>query len=364
MNNRLDKILKTIEESNLDAVALIAGPNLKYITNADFHLMERPTILIISKNFKPVAVLPHLEVDSFKVSDFDAEIISWKDSEGFYDAFIKAGKMIGNLKKIGVEGQRMRVFEFDIIKKAFPDAEVIDNHKEIVKIRLNKDDAEVQNLKKAIKISEDALEKTIRNLKEGVSELQIVQDLIVNQFDGGAHSLAFNPIVLMGENAALPHGHSSERKLKKGDALLIDFGCVYNGYNSDFTRTYFYQDVSDPHRKIYEVVKEANQIGKNIIKPNISLHKIDDTVTKHLEQSLYSKCIVHRTGHGLGMEVHEDPYVTRGNNQLLEEGMVLTIEPGLYDVGNVGVRIEDNVLVTKNGFETLTSMSRELTILS
>ena len=362
MNSRLVKILKIIKESNLDAVALIAGPNLKYITGADFHLMERPTILIISKNFKPVAILPHLEVDSFKVSDFDAEIISWKDSEGFYDAFIKAGKMIGNLQKIGVEGQRMRVFEFDIIKKAFPDAEVIDTHKEIVKIRLCKDEEEIQNLRKAIKISEDALEKTIGNLKEGVSELQIVQDLIVNQYDGGAHSLAFNPIALIGENAALPHGHSGERKLKKGDALLIDFGCVYNGYNSDFTRTYFYKEVSEQHRKLYEVVKKANQIGQNIVKSGVSLHKIDDTVTNFLEQSSYNKCIVHRTGHGLGMDVHEDPYVVRGNNQKLEKGMVITIEPGLYDQGNVGVRIEDNVLVGDDGFESLTNLSRELMI--
>ena len=362
MNSRLVKILKIIKESNLDAVALIAGPNLKYITGADFHLMERPTILIISKNFKPVAILPHLEVDSFKVSDFDAEIISWKDSEGFYDAFIKAGKMIGNLQKIGVEGQRMRVFEFDIIKKAFPDAEVIDTHKEIVKIRLCKDEEEIQNLRKAIKISEDALEKTIGNLKEGISELQIVQDLIVNQYDGGAHSLAFNPIALIGENAALPHGHSGERKLKKGDALLIDFGCVYNGYNSDFTRTYFYKEVSEQHRKLYEVVKEANQIGQNIVKSGVSLHKIDDTVTSYLEKSSYNKCIIHRTGHGLGLDVHEDPYVVRGNNQKLEKGMIITIEPGLYDQGNVGVRIEDNVLVSDDGFESLTNLSRELMI--
>ena len=367
MQNRVEKIMKVIENNNLDAVALIAGPNLTYLTGADFHLMERPTILIFSKNYKPVAILPNLEVDSFKTLNFykevNAEIISWKDSEGFADAFIKAGETIGNLKKIGVEGQRMRVFELDIMKKAFPNAEIMDAHKAIVEIRLCKDDNEIRNLRKAIKISEDALETTLKNVKEDMTELQIAQNLILNQYNLGAHSLAFNPIVLIGENSALPHGHPGDRKLKKGDALLIDFGCVYGGYTSDFTRTYFYKEVSDSHKNIYEVVQKANEIGRNITKTGTSLHDVDDTVTGYLEQSVYKKCIGHRTGHGLGMDVHEDPYVTRGNKQKLAKGMVITIEPGLYDVGNVGIRIEDNVLVTENGHESLTVLPRDLTII-
>jgi len=363
MQNRVEKIMRVIENNNLDAVALIAGPNLTYLTGADFHLMERPTVLIFSKNYKPVAILPNLEVDSFKVLNFDAEIISWKDSEGFNDAFIKAGETIGNLKKIGVEGQRMRVFELDIMKKAFPNTEIMNTHNAIVEIRLCKDDSEIHNLRKAIKISEDALEITLKNVKEDMTELQIAQDLIVNQYNLGAQSLAFNPIVLIGENSALPHGHPGNRKLIKGDALLIDFGCVYNGYTSDFTRTYFYKEVSDSHKNIYEVVQKANEIGRNITKIGTSLHDVDDTVTGHLEQSAYSNCIGHRTGHGLGMDVHEDPYVTRGNNQKLAKGMVITIEPGLYDVGNVGIRIEDNVLVTDNGHESLTVLPRDLTII-
>ena len=364
MQKRIEKIMKIIEKNNLDGVALIAGPNMRYLTGANFHLMERPTVLILSKNYKPVAILPNLEVDSFKSLNFDAEIVSWKDSEGFDDAFIRAGNIIGGLTKIGVEGQRMRVFEFDAMKKAFPNVEIFNTHKAIVEMRLCKDETEISNLKKAIKISEDALQQTLNGIKEGMTELQIAHDLIVNQYNFGAHSLAFNPIVLFGENAALPHGHPGERKLKKGDALLIDFGCVFNGYTSDFTRTYFYKEVIDSHRNIYEVVKKANEIGKNISKIGTSLHEVDDTVTSHLENSEYKDCIGHRTGHGLGMDVHEDPYVTRGNNQKLEKGMVITIEPGLYDMGNVGVRIEDNVLITEKGHESLTVLPRELKVIN
>lgn len=363
MQDRVSKILKIIEKNNLDAVALIAGPNLTYITGGDFHLMERPTILIISKNYKPIAVLPNLEVDSFKSLNFDAEIISWKDNEGFENAYKRASNLVGNLNTIGVEGQRMRVFEFDIMKKAFPNSNIVNKHKEIVEMRLCKDEIEIDNLKKAIQISEDALEETLSIVKEGMSENQIAQELIIRQYKLGAQAMAFSPIVLIGENSALPHGHPGERKIKEGDALLIDFGCVYNGYNSDFTRTYFFKSVADNHREMYEVVKKANQLGKNTVKVNTSLNDLDDTVTGYLESSDYKDFIAHRTGHGLGMDVHEDPYVTRGNHQLLETGMIITIEPGLYNFNNVGIRIEDNVLVTESGHESLTSLSRDLTII-
>ena len=226
-----------------------------------------------------------------------------------------------------------------------------------------KDESEIQNLKKAIKISEDALEEVLKNVKEGITESELAQMLIVEQYNRGAHGLAVHPLVLIGGNSSLPHGHAGNRKLKIGDALLFDFGCIYNGYISDFTRTYFFKEASDNFRKIYAVVKEANEIGRSLVKIGTSLHDVDDRVTKYLEDSPYSNFIVHRTGHGLGMEVHEDPSVVRGNHQNLQKGMVITIEPGLYDKGNVGIRIEDNVVVTENGHESLTVLPRELIVL-
>ena len=363
MKSRIDKIMKAMIKGNLDAIAVIAGPNMAYLTGGDFFLMERPTVLIFSKNQRPLAILPSLEVDSFQALNFDSEIVAWKDSEGYLDAFVKAGKIMGNVKKIGVEGQRMRVFEFNAMKHGFPNAEIVNAHNEIASIRLCKDESEIQNLKKAIKISEDALEEVLKNVKEGITESALAQMLIVEQYNRGAHGLAVHPLVLIGGNSSLPHGHAGNRKLKIGDALLFDFGCIYNGYISDFTRTYFFKEVSDSFRKIYAVVKEANEIGRNLVKIGTSLHEVDDRVTKYLENSPYRKFISHRTGHGLGMEVHEDPSVVRGNHQNLEKGMVITIEPGLYDKGNVGIRIEDNVVVTENGHESLTVLPRELIVL-
>ena len=301
MKSRIDKIMKAMQKGNLDAIAVIAGPNMEYLTGGDFFLMERPTVLIFSKNQRPLAILPSLEVDSFEALNFDSEIVAWKDSDGYLDAFVK--------------------------------------------------------------ISEDALEEVLKNVKEGITESELAQMLIVEQYNRGAHGLAVHPLVLIGGNSSLPHGHAGNRKLKIGDALLFDFGCIYNGYISDFTRTYFFKEVSDSFRKIYAVVKEANEIGRNLVKIGTSLHEIDDRVTKYLENSPYSKFIGHRTGHGLGMEIHEDPSVVRGNYLNLQNGMVITIEPGLYDKGNVGIRIEDNVVVTENGHESLTVLPRELIVL-
>ena len=159
MKSRIDKIMKAMQKGNLDAIAVIAGPNMAYLTGGDFFLMERPTVLIFSKNQRPLAILPSLEVDSFEALNFDSEIVAWKDSEGYLDAFVKAGKLIGNVGKIGVEGQRMRVFEFNAMTHGFPNAEIVNAHNEIASIRLCKDQSEIQNLKKAIKISEDALER-------------------------------------------------------------------------------------------------------------------------------------------------------------------------------------------------------------
>ena len=363
MKSRIDKIMKAMIKGNLDAIAVIAGPNMAYLTGGDFFLMERPTVLIFSRNQRPLAILPSLEVDSFQALNFDSEIVAWKDSEGYLDAFVKAGKIIGKVEKIGVEGQRMRVFEFNAMKHGFPNTNVVDAHNEIASIRLCKDEDEINNLKKAIRISEEALGEVLKNVKEGITESELAEMLIIEQYNMGAQGIAVHPLVLFGDNSALPHGHAGSRKLKVGDALLFDFGSIYNGYISDFTRTFFFREVSDSSKKMYKIVKEANKIGRNLVKVGTSLHEVDDTVTKFLEDSAYRKFIGHRTGHGLGMEVHEDPSVVRGNHLKLQEGMVITIEPGLYDKGNVGIRIEDNVVVTKDGHESLTILSRELIVL-
>ena len=176
-------------------------------------------------------------------------------------------------------------------------------------------------------------------------------------------SFAFDPIVLTGSAAANPHGTSGGGSIVPGACLLIDFGASYGGMHADITRTFFLNSVSDESKNMYDVVLKANQKGREISKPGMSMHDLDDGVTKVLEDSAYKDFIVHKTGHGLGMDVHEDPYVMRKNYELLEKGMVITIEPGLYKDKYLGIRVEDDVLITDKGCKSLTSFDRDIRVI-
>ena len=363
-NQKINKLISNLEGQDLDALALVPGSNFKYATGGNFHLMERPTLLIVSKNNKPIVILPVLEVDSFSHLNIDADIFEWQDSDGYQLAFDKAFNKLGSISKIGVEGQRMRVFEMQAIEKSMQNIKIINAQKLISKMRLIKDSLEIKNLKQAIVIAESALSDTIKFVKVDKTEIEIKNFLTQKLYQYGAEAIAFDPIVLAADNSALPHGHSrNDYRIKAGDCLLFDFGATINGYHSDITRTFFVESVSDEFKNIYSAVLTSNEIGRRISKPKLTLHDLDDQVLNSLSDSGYEDLIVHKTGHGLGMDVHEDPYVMRNNQETLESGMVITIEPGLYKQGSLGIRIEDNVLITDIGSESLTSFSRDLTVI-
>ena len=365
MEDRIKKIYEIIDSSNLDAIALVPGSNFRYVTGGNFHLMERPTVLIITKNKEVVAILPSLEVDSFNKLGINAKIISWHDKDGFQKAFIEAQNIIGKIDTLGVEGQRIRFFETQAIKESFKSIKLINAHKEISSIRLNKDEKEIKCLKKAIEISEKSLEQTLQYIKTGMSEIEIKNFLIQALYKNGGEGLSFDPIVLTGANSALPHGHSSENNIiKKGDTLLFDFGATYEGFNADITRTFFIIEADEYQREAYHNVLDANKVGiKNSIIPK-TMHDVDNETTLVLENGKFKEFIVHKTGHGLGLDVHEDPYIVRGNKAFLEKGMIITVEPGLYIPGKFGIRIEDDVVITDNDPQILTSFSKELRIIN
>ena len=363
-NQKINKLISILDNQDLDALALVPGSNFRYATGGNFHLMERPILLIVSKTCRPIAILPVLEVESFAQLNIDADIVEWQDSDGYQSAFDKGFNKLGSISKIGVEGQRMRVFEMQAIEKSLPNITIVNAQKLISKMRLIKDHQEIEHLRQAVKIAESALTDTIKFVTVNKTEIEIKNFLIQQLYQHGAEDIAFDPIVLAAENSALPHGHSrNDYHISEDDCLLFDFGATVNGYHSDITRTFFVGSASDEYKNIYAAVLKANQIGKKISKPKLTLHDLDDQVLNSLCDSGYEDLIVHKTGHGLGMDVHEDPYVMRNNQEVLEAGMVITIEPGLYKQGSLGVRIEDNILITDSGCESLTSFSRDLTVI-
>ena len=363
MTDRYQPLRDLAREHHLDAVALVPGANFSRLYRKDFHQNERPLTVVIPVAGPPAAVVPNLELGSFALVDFEGEVFDWRDQTGYADAFSALLQHL-RISSVGVEGQNMRVFVHHAFKQANPALNIVDAEKAISGLRLLKNADEIAALESAIEISENALRHTLEQVAIGMSETDIESLLKQQLFACGAADFSFAPIVAAGTNSARPHASSrADYAIKAGDALLIDFGARFDGVCADITRTFFLQQCSDQDREVYNTVLAANQKGIDATRAGASAHDIDDVTTAHLEASAFADRIRHKTGHGLGRDIHEDPYIMRGNHQLLEAGMVFTIEPGLYDLDSFGVRIEDDILVTETGARVLTSFPKELTLI-
>ncbi|MBL8790654.1 MAG: aminopeptidase P family protein [Rhizobiales bacterium] len=356
-----------LARTGLDAIALVPGANFLRVFGKDFHQMERPLVVVVPAKGDPVAIVPNLEMGSFEPLGFPGKIFDWRDEAGYMGAFKAAGAALPQLGKgtrVGVEGQRMRVFDFMALQSVLPGATLTDAHADISSIRLHKTAEELAALREAIRLSEIALEATVQQVRVGMTEKQVEAILLGELFKAGCDGLSFDPIVAAGDNAAKPHASArADYAIKRGDALLFDFGGRYRHFSADITRTFFVGEVSDHDRAFYDTVLAANSKGHEVSRPGITASDVDDAVCTVLEQSQFASFKRHKTGHGLGLDVHEAPQIMRGNQAKLEPGMVFTIEPGLYRDGETGVRIEDDVVVTENGIESLTSFPRELRII-
>ena len=348
-----------IRAAGLDAAAFVPGPGFAYLTGLHFPLMERPTLLFVTAGAGILAIMPALERLKWGSAFPDARTFYWQDSDGFEDAFAAATAELGAVA-LGVEGGRMRMFEYDALRRHMGNGEVRNADADLQALRIAKDEDEIASLSRAIEISERALAETLDEVRAGDSERAIAALLKSRMLAHGAEHFGFEPIVLAGAKAANPHGTPDDAPLRPGDALLIDFGAQCGGYSADITRTFFCRHVSDRHADIYETVRAANALGRRIAGPGITAHDLDSAVTDVLLASPFADMIVHKTGHGLGLDVHEAPQVMVGNHQRLASGYVITVEPGLYGAGDVGVRIEDDVTITGDGSRSLTSFAREL----
>lgn len=360
---RLGRLRAAMEEADLDATAMVPGPNFYFLTGAHFHLMERPTVLFVPRDGPLHAVMPLLERTKWESAAPEAVTIYWQDADGYDEAFRQFAARFAPAR-IGLEGQRMRVFEAEAIRRAFPAASVLDAHAVIARMRLHKDGDEIAALRRAIAISEAALAAALAGATVGMSETDFRQRLVVEMLERGADGLAFDPIVLSGGASADPHGSpSAERRLERGQPLLIDFGAAWGGYNADITRTFFVGSASAEARDVYAAVLAANELGRRIAAPPMTLDELDRRVTASLHDAGFGDLVLTKTGHGLGLDVHEAPQVMVGNMQTMEPGMVFTIEPSLMRAGALGVRVEDDVLVTPYGVDSLTGFDRALTLI-
>jgi Xaa-Pro dipeptidase len=253
------------------------------------------------------------------------------------------------------------MLEMNLLKQVLPTAEFLNGESLVASLRMIKDQTEINYMKKAVDIAQKALLTVLPQIKIGITEKEIAAQLTIELLRNGSNPrLPFSPIVSVGPNSANPHAFPSNRKLSEGDLLVIDWGANIEGYFSDITRTFSVGQVEEEYRQIAKIVLEANQAGSAMAGPGISAREVDKAARDVIEQAGYGKYFIHRTGHGLGMEGHEEPYIRGDNPEILENGMTFTIEPGIYLPNRGGVRIEDDVLINEEGCLSLTDLPRDL----
>ena len=360
---RLEQLQTALTQAGLDAVALNPGPTFTYLTGVQFHLMERPVVLLVTPGQPPAIVLPEFEASKTRLIPYAVEAFTYGENPAEWDAAFKKAVLSLALdgRKIGVEPRQMRLLEFRHVRAGAPEADFPDASEALASLRLRKDEAEIEAMRTAVKIAQDALEAVLPSIKSGMSEKEIAALLTMELFRHGSDSqLPFAPIIAGGPNSADPHASASDRKLQAGDLLVVDWGAAHNGYMSDLTRTFAVGEVDPEWKKIAEVVLAANEAGRAAGKPGVPCANVDKAARSVIERAGYGPYFTHRTGHGIGMEDHEEPYMRADNMHMLYPGMAYTVEPGIYLQGRGGVRIEDNVVVTKSGVDVLSDMPREL----
>ena len=361
--NRLSRLIEQAGASGLDALALVPGPNLFYLTGLSFHLSERPILLLLPVGRAPVLVAPGFEALKAEGSALEMEVFPYTDEEGHETAFQSAcdALELGG-RVVGAEAFTMRLVEARLLEKCAPSCHIVPAEDVLAELRMHKDEHELAHMRRAITITETALQATMQQARAGMSELQVAALLRAEMLRAGAETIAF-VIVQGGPNAASPHAVPGDRPIQPGETIIIDCGVTVGGYNSDITRTFSIGALDEEMAEVYEIVRAANAAGRAAVRPGVPAEAVDRAARAVIEEAGYGEYFIHRMGHGLGLEVHEPPYIVAGNERLLEPGMTFTIEPGVYLPGRGGVRIEDDVVITAAGGESLTTFPRELVAL-
>lgn len=268
-------------------------------------------------------------------------------------------KELQNDKKIGLNFSSLTLKDFEKLKKILGEREYVDVSDSIMDARKIKTSEEIKIIKEACKIASEVAEVMPDFMREGMREYELAARLVYEMLKRGANDIAFTTIMAFGENAAEPHYLSGDRKLKKGDFVLMDFGARYKRYNSDMTRTFVFGRASEEQKEMYNVVLEAQKMGIEMIKEGVNGKDVDTKVKNYIDSTKYKGRMIHSTGHGLGLAVHDHIGLSKNFDLILKDGMVVTVEPGVYVPGFGGVRIEDDILVKKDGHEVLTSAKKD-----
>jgi Xaa-Pro aminopeptidase len=359
---RLRRAGEAAGDAGIDALVITPSADLRYLIGYDPPLLERLTALLVRPDADPLLIVPELEAP--RASDAPAgslvEFRSWKDGE---DPYGSVADVLGGVSALAVE-EAMPAAHLLRIQRELPGASCRLASAVMSSLRVRKDGAEIEALAKAGRADDEAFRRIARDTLNGRTEEDIAQSLRVHIVEAG-HDEPLFWIVGSGPNGASPHHEPGTRMLRRGESVVLDFGGRAGGYCSDMTRTVAIGEPEDHEvREVHAVVAEAQEAAFRTVRPGLPAEEVDRAARSVIEDAGYGHAFIHRTGHGIGLDAHEDPYIVEGNATPLEPAMSFSIEPGIYLAGRFGVRIEDIVLVTADGAQRLNHAPRELAILS
>ncbi|MFC1658338.1 M24 family metallopeptidase [Candidatus Omnitrophota bacterium] len=353
------KIRIILEKSRLQGLLLSHQPNISYLTgfpSSDSFLLltARKSFFITDSRyyqqaclfFRPLAKKPAQRkrlTEIFKVK---------LSKESVFDCIAKLAGSAG-IRRLGFEERHLEVAAYRRFKRLLGKVKFIPTKGLVEGLRVIKEPAELVKIKRAVEIAAQALRYIRRFIRPGIREIEIAAELERFIRYQGAGAASFETIVASGKNTAFPHHLTGKRRLEKRDCLFIDIGVDYQGYKSDLTRTLFLGKIPSQLSRIYEIVRKAQLQAIERIKPGARIEEIDRTARQYIAKCGYGGFFAHNLGHGIGLEVHEQPAISSTEKGLLQAGMVFTVEPAVYLPGKFGVRIEDDILVTQRGYEVL-----------
>lgn len=363
--NNIEKLQTYLAEQNIDAAFITNPDNVFYLSGFKSNPHERLLGVMVFQQAEPFLICPKMEIPDAKNAGWNGDIIGHVDTENAMEVlYLKASERNAEIKKIAIEKSHMIVERFDALHQFFASPEFVQIDDKLNSMRVIKNENELQILKEAAELADYAIEVAAKTIKEGITEIEVMTEVELALKKRGVTHMSFDTTVLTGDNAASPHGKTGERKLKDGDLVLFDLGVVHKGYCSDITRTLALGEPDEEQKKVYDIVLQAELEALHAVKPGVTAAELDKIARGVIEDAGYGEFFTHRLGHGLGISVHEFPSIHGSNEMALEAGMVLTLEPGIYVPGKVGVRIEDDVAVTEDGYKVLTQFPKELQIIN
>lgn len=356
--NHFAKIAEHLAEENLDAVLLSGEANRFYASG--FHSTGGDGMALVTRKGN------YYFTDSRYIEAAEAQVqdaaIGMTERERPYSAWINEAITLSDIHRMGIEDENMTVAEFRMYEKKL-NCELVPASAFLHRLRQSKDEEEIACLVDAQRIAEGALKQILQEIRVGMTEKEIAARLQYLMLLGGAEKMSFDPIVASGPNGSMPHAVPTDRKIRQGEFITMDFGCVYRGYCSDMTRTIALGEISEEMEQVYRIVQQAQLAGIAAAKAGVSGKEVDAAARRVIEEAGYGAYFGHSFGHGVGVEIHEQPNASPVNDKPLPAGAVISAEPGIYLPGRFGVRIEDVLVLSEGGCRDITLADKSLLIL-